>query len=103
MGSFSYMRMAQDIGITFVVRTEQVQAQSLRGLFGRLHNIKRMDMFGQNEGILRTPAVIKIWRDQNFDCLSCRCWSRRWGIGAFGQATDPLTLKTAAPRSEPGR
>ncbi len=62
--SFSSMRMAHDIWITLVLRAEQVQANRIRGLFGRLQNIKRLHMFCQEETITRTTAVIKVWCDQ---------------------------------------
>ncbi len=61
MESFSSMRMAHDVWITLVLRAEQAQADRIHGLFGRLQNIKRLDMFSRKEAILRTSVVIKIW------------------------------------------
>jgi acetolactate synthase small subunit len=64
MESFSSMRMAHDIWITFVLRAEQTQVTRIYGLFGKLQNIKRLHMFCQEEAITRTTAVIKVWCDQ---------------------------------------
>jgi acetolactate synthase small subunit len=65
MESFSSMRMAHDVWITFVLRAEQAQARRIHGLFGRLQNIRHLHMFCQEEAITRTTAVIKVWCDQD--------------------------------------
>ena len=62
--SFSSMRMAHDLWITLVFRTEQIQAERIRGRLGKLQNIKRLQMYRGEQAILQTTAVIKIWCDQ---------------------------------------
>jgi acetolactate synthase small subunit len=64
MESFSSMRMAHDLWITLVFRTEQVQAEQIRGRLGQLENIKRLQIYRGEQPIIQTTAVIKIWCDQ---------------------------------------
>jgi acetolactate synthase small subunit len=64
MESFSSMRMAHDLWITLVFRTEQVQAERIRGRLGKLQCIKRLQMYRSEQAILQTTAVVKIWCDQ---------------------------------------
>ena len=64
MESFSSMRMAHDLWITLVFRTEQVHAERIRGRLGKLQDIKRLQIYRGEQAILQTTAVIKIWCDQ---------------------------------------
>jgi acetolactate synthase small subunit len=64
MESFSSMRMAHDLWITLVFRTEQVQAERIRGRLGKLQDIKNLQIYRGEQAILQTNAVIKIWYDQ---------------------------------------
>ena len=63
--SFSSMRMANDVWITLVFRTEQVHAERIRGRLGKLHDIRRIQMYRGERSIVQTTAVIKIWCDQD--------------------------------------
>ena len=58
------MRMAHDLWITLVFRTEQVQTERIRGRLGKLQDIKHIRIYRGEQAILQTTAVIKIWCDQ---------------------------------------
>lgn len=62
--SFSSMRMAHDLWIALVFRTETAQAERIRGWLGKLQDIKRLQMYRGEQAILQTTAVIRIWCDQ---------------------------------------
>ena len=64
MESFSSMRMAHDLWITLVFRTEQVQTERIRGRLGKLQDIKHIQIYRGEQAIVQTTAVIKIWCDQ---------------------------------------
>ena len=64
MESFSSMRMAHDLWITLVFRTEQFQTERIRGRLGKLQDIKHIRIYRGEQAILQTTAVIKIWCDQ---------------------------------------
>ena len=62
--SFFSMRMAHDLWITLLFRTEQIQAERIRGRVGKLQGIKRLQVYRGEQAILQTTAVVKIWCDQ---------------------------------------
>jgi acetolactate synthase small subunit len=62
--SFSSMRMAHDLWITLVFRTEQGHAERIRGRLGKLQEIKHIQIYRGEQAIVQTTAVIKIWCEQ---------------------------------------
>jgi hypothetical protein len=58
MESFSSMRMAHHLWITLVFRTEQVQAERVRGRLGKLQDIKHIQIYREfSVDVRRSKAV----------------------------------------------